>query len=191
MVTESQPEFTDIVRRLGGPLRGYLVNYCGDTDVAEDLLQETLIRVEKNLAGFRRESSLKTWVFRIATNTAIDHFRKQGSRGTIVPVDEAERVPDDVPEIGEPLVIREMNACIREQIDSLPTDYRAALVLHDLEGLTAAEVAAVCDISLATAKIRIHRGRQRLRKVLANTCSFYYDDDLNLHCDRKLPDAED
>ena len=93
--------------------------------------------------------------------------------------------------IPEPLVIKEMNACIREQIDSLPADYRAALVLHDLEGLTAAEVATVCDISLATAKIRIHRGRQRLRKVLANTCSFYYDDDLNLRCDRKLPDTED
>ena len=191
MAADSQPEFTEVLREFGGPLRGYLVNYCGDADLAEDLLQETLIRVEKNLGGFRRESSLKTWVFRIATNAAIDHFRKQASRVTVVPMDETGQLAADDPDMGEPLVITEMNDCIREQIDSLPTDYRAALVLHDLEGLTAAEVAAVCDISLATAKIRIHRGRRRLRRVLAEGCDFYYNDDLNLHCDRKLPDARD
>lgn len=191
MVIDNQPSLNDVVERLGGPLRGYLVNYCGDEDVAEDLLQETLIRVERNLAGFRGESSLKTWVFRIATNVAIDHSRKQGSRGTVVPVDEAMQIPDDGPEIGEPLVIEEMSACIREQIDSLPEDFRAVLVLHDLEGLTAKEVALICDISLATAKIRIHRGRQRLRKVLSDGCDFYHNDDLNLQCDRKLPDSTD
>ena len=191
MVTDSKPNFSEVVRKLGGPLRGFLVNYCGNVDLAEDLLQETLIRVEKNLGKFRGESSLKTWVFRIATNAAIDHHRKQGSRVTVVPIDETEQIPDDVPEIGEPLVISEMNSCVREKIDSLPADYRAALVLHDLEGLTAAEVASICDISLATAKIRIHRGRQRLRKVLTEGCDFYYNDDLNLLCDRKLPDSKD
>jgi len=191
MVNDSHPNFSEVVQQLGGPLRGFLVSYCGNADLAEDLLQETLIRVERNLGGFRGESSLKTWVFRIATNTAIDHHRKQGSRVTVVPIDETDQIPDDVPEIGEPLVIREMNDCIREQIDSLPEDYRASLVLHDLEGLTAAEVASICEISLATAKIRIHRGRQRLRKVLAEGCDFYYNDDLNLRCDRKLPDSKD
>ncbi len=185
MATESHPDIAYVVQRLGAPLRGYLVNYCGDMDLAEDVLQETLIRVERNLAGFRRESSLKTWVFRIATNTAIDHFRSQRSRGTVVPITDAEQLPDEVPDLGEPLVISEMNACIREQIDSLPADYRAALILHDLEGLTAAEVATICEISLATAKIRIHRGRQRLRKVLTAGCDFYHDGDLNLRCDRK------
>jgi len=191
MDIENEPDLIGVVQQFGGPLRGYLINYCGDEEIAKDLLQETLIRVEKNLGRFRGESDLKTWVFRIATNVAIDHFRKQGSRGTVVSVDEATQIPDGAPEIGEPLVIQEMNSCIREQIDSLPEDYRAALVLHDLEGLTAREVASVCDISLATAKIRIHRGRQRLRSVLSDGCDFYHNDDLNLQCDRKLPDSTD
>jgi RNA polymerase sigma-70 factor (ECF subfamily) len=85
-----------------------------------------------------------------------------------------------------------MNACIREEIDSLPGDYRAAIVLHDLEGLTAAETAEIVGCSLATAKIRIHRARLRLQKALERDCTFYYDSDQILRCDRKGadPDAE-
>ena len=78
MVSGNQVTFPEVVRDFGGILRGYLVNYCGDIDLAEDLFQETLIRLERNLGKFRGDSSLKTWVFRIATNVTIDHFRKQG-----------------------------------------------------------------------------------------------------------------
>ena len=92
-------------------------------------------------------------------------------------------------DISEALIVDEMNACIREVIDSLPEDYRAALVLHDLEGLTAPETADVCGTSLATAKARIHRGRKRLARALELTCTFYSDDET-LRCDRKNP-AED
>jgi len=191
MGSGNQIDFAEIVGQYGTLLRGYLVNYCGDVDVAEDVLQETLLRVERGLAGFRGDASLKTWVLRIATNAAIDHFRRRDVLATVVPIDDAGPLPDGGPELGEPLVIREMNTCIREQIDSLPDTYRAALVLHDLEGLTAVEVAEICDVSLATAKIRIHRGRQRLRRVLSDGCAFYYDADLNLRCDRKAPESSD
>ena len=92
-------------------------------------------------------------------------------------------------DISEALIVDEMNACIREVIDSLPEDYRAALVLHDLEGLTAQQTADVCGTSLATAKARIYRGRKRLEKALENTCTFYTEDEI-LRCDRKNP-AED
>ena len=86
------------------------------------------------------------------------------------------------------MVIDEMNSCVREVIESLPEDYRAALVLHDLQGLTAAATAEACDCSLATAKIRIHRARARLRKALGEECEFYRDDDGVFRCDRKSPE---
>jgi len=70
-------------------------------------------------------------------------------------------------------------------IDSLPEDYRAALVLHDLEGLTAAQTAEVLVCSLPTAKIRIHRARLRLRQALGESCDFYRDGENVLRCDRK------
>ena len=77
-----------------------------------------------------------------------------------------------------------MNACVRGVIDTLPADYRAALVLHDLEGLTAEQTAAIVGCSLPTAKIRIHRARQRLRKALEDECRFYRDDGSVFRCTR-------
>jgi RNA polymerase sigma-70 factor (ECF subfamily) len=87
-------------------------------------------------------------------------------------------------------VVDEMNACVRQVIDSLPEDYRAALVLHDLEGLNAQQVAEICGCSLATAKIRIHRARHRLRGALQQQCEFYRDGDDVFRCDRKASGKE-
>ena len=91
-------------------------------------------------------------------------------------------------EIDQKLVVDEMSGCIREVIDSLPEDYRTALVLHDLEGHTAAQVAEISGCSLATAKIRIHRARRRLKQALDKECRFYRDGEDVFRCDRK-PDS--
>ena len=88
-------------------------------------------------------------------------------------------------EIDQRLVIDEMSSCVREVIDSLPEDYRTALVLHDLEGRTAAQVAEIAGCSRATAKIRIHRARLRLKDALNQECSFYRDEENVFRCDRK------
>jgi RNA polymerase sigma-70 factor (ECF subfamily) len=70
------------------------------------------------------------------------------------------------------LVVDEMNSCVRQVIDSLPEDYRAALVLHDLEGLTAEQTAEISGCSVPTAKIRIHRARMRLADALREGMRF-------------------
>jgi RNA polymerase sigma-70 factor (ECF subfamily) len=114
-----------------------------------------------------------------------DHFRRPETRRHIVDFQEADDLPAPSPAGEESIVVREMNSCMREVIDSLPGDYRAALVLHDLEGMTAKAVAEICKCSLATAKIRIHRGRLRLKAALEEECSFYHDDESVLRCDRK------
>jgi RNA polymerase sigma-70 factor (ECF subfamily) len=78
-----------------------------------------------------------------------------------------------------------MNACVRQVIDSLPGDYRSALVLHDIERLTAEQTAEICGCSLANAKIRIHRARARLTNALQRECDFYRDSEDVFRCDRK------
>ena len=88
-------------------------------------------------------------------------------------------------ETDQKLVVDEMSSCMREVIDSLPEDYRTALVLHDLEGQTAAQVAEIAGCSIATAKIRIHRARRRLKKALEEECRFYRDGENVFRCDRK------
>ena len=186
------PSFDELAKQLSAPLQRYLQRFVGDPYTAEDLLQETLLRISNGLPGFEGRSSPKTWAYSIATRTAIDHLRRIKNSLRAVEVDVEGSLPGADEDVEERLIIDEMNACIREEIDSLPGDYRAAIVLHDLEGLTAAETAEIVGCSLATAKIRIHRARLRLQKALERDCTFYYDSDQILRCDRKGadPDAE-
>lgn len=179
------PSLEQVAEELSTPLRRYLGRFAGNPTVAEDLLQETFIRIGRGLPGFAGRASVKTWAFSIATRVAADHFRQPDHRVAIVDVDESLESTDSEPTVDQRLVIDEMNACVREVIDSLPEDYRAALVLHDLEGLTAAQTADVCGCSLPTAKIRIHRARARLKEALKKECDFYRDSDNVFRCDRK------
>jgi RNA polymerase sigma-70 factor (ECF subfamily) len=186
MGTPAQPPSPEqVIKELSGPLRRYLARYAGDRALADDLLQETLIRITRSLPGFAGRASVKTWAFSIATRVAADHFRQPAHRARIVDIDEAPEIVDGDPAIDQRLVVDEMNACLRKVIDSLPEDHRAALVLHELEGLTADQIADVLGCSIATAKIRIHRGRLRLKEALKGECDFYRGPDDVLRCDRK------
>lgn len=180
-----QPVFEDLARELARPIMRYLERYVGDRTVAEDLWQETLMRMHKGLPAFAARSSVKTWAFSIASRVAADYFRHPGRKTRIVDLDEAAELVDSDRAIGERLVVDEMNACVRQVIDSLPDAYRAALILHDLEGLSAEQTAEISDCSVASAKIRIHRARLRLKAAMQAQCEFYRDPDNVFRCDRK------
>lgn len=173
------------VQMLSEPLSRYLQRYSGDPALAEDLLQETLTRVARGLETFEGRSRLETWAFSIATRVAADHFRSSRHTLPTVEMDESEELSDSDIGVDQRVVHDEMNACVRSVIDTLPEDYRAALVLHDLQGLTAAETAEACGCSVPTAKVRIHRARLRLRDALQHECEFYHDEENVLRCDRK------
>ena len=78
-----------------------------------------------------------------------------------------------------------MSECIREFVDNLPADYRTIIILNELEGFTNKEIADILQTSVDTAKIRLHRARARLKKMLEEGCDFYHDDRSELACDRK------
>jgi RNA polymerase sigma-70 factor (ECF subfamily) len=180
-----QRPFEQLAKELSPLLLRYLQRYAGERSVAEDLLQETLIRMQKGLPRFAGRSSVKTWAFAIATRVAADHFRKPDRRLQVVDMSEVAELPDGEEGSDERLIAGEMTGCIRQVIDSLPEDYRAALVLHELEGLAAHQVAEISGCSLAAAKIRIHRARERLKAALQQQCEFYRDGGDGLRCDRK------
>jgi RNA polymerase sigma-70 factor (ECF subfamily) len=182
------PSFEDVAESLSAPLQRYLERMVGNRATADDLLQETLLRIARGLTGFEGRSSVKTWAFSIATRVAADYFRRPDTRAQIVNVDHVEDLSASDVDVDGRLVIDEMNSCVRDVIDSLPEDHRSALVLHDLEGLTAAATAEVCGCSVATAKIRIHRARTRLKKALETQCDFYRDDKDVFRCDKKPPE---
>jgi len=180
-----QPSFENVAAELSGPLRRYLGRLVGDPATADDLLQETLLKIARARPGFEGRSTVKTWAFTIATRVATDHFRRPQNRARMVEIDEAEAACDLDAGADQRLVIDEMSSCVREVIESLPEDYRTALVLHDLEGQTAAQLAEITGCSVPTAKIRIHRARHRLKKALSQECSFYRDGENVFRCDRK------
>jgi RNA polymerase sigma-70 factor (ECF subfamily) len=182
---DSTPSFAELAKRLTPDLRRYLQRYVGDPSTAEDLLQEALFRIDRGLPSFERRSSIRTWAFAIATRVGADYLRKPEHRIAIVDIDEADAVTDSAKPAEDRLVIDEMSSCVRGVIDSLPEDYRAALLLHELQGLTAEETANVCGTTVANAKIRIHRGRARLKAALNEACTFYRNRDDVLRCDRK------
>ncbi len=177
--------FRDIADELAQPLRRYLERYVGDRAVAEDLAQETLLRMHRGLASFAGRSSLKTWVFAIANRVAADYLRQPEHRTRIVELDGVDEPVDPEYPPDQQLLVGQMNECLRGVIDSLPENYRSALILHDLEALSAQQVAEICDCSVATAKIRIHRARLRLKDALTRQCQFYHDQDSVFRCDRK------
>lgn len=164
---------------------------------AEDLTQDVFVRVERALPDFRGDSSLSTWIYRVATNVARDRLRQPSFKRMVSaeesgdPVSERKPEPeardiwkDKKPKTAEDqLVQKEMNACIREFIEALPGNYKSVLVLSELEELKNREIAEILGISTDTVKIRLHRARLRLKQKLESGCSFYRNEENELSCD--------
>jgi RNA polymerase sigma-70 factor (ECF subfamily) len=203
---DSQPErhesdasrsFADIFDDYQRPIYNYLLRMTQDQAVAEDLTQETFIRVHRGLPGFRGEASLATWVYRIATNVSLDHFRRRSTvtervtRSLDVVETDQEGLPDNKAASPEQLAAAsEMSVCVQDFIWQLPPNYRAALVLHDLQGMKNGEIAEVLDVSLDTVKIRLHRARKKLREALNIGCDFAHDERNVLVCEPTAGDGE-
>lgn len=183
-------DFSAVYQEFHHKIQRYLTHFSGEAEAA-DLTQAVFLKVSQSLDSFRLESSLSTWIYRIATNTAIDHaassLTKQKNSEWFL---EIETTVDDFPDSSSQgtereYIRREMNACIRGVVDQLPENYRMVLLLGEFEELSNAEIAAILDISLDTVKIRLHRARTALRKAMECQCSFYHDERSEIMCDRK------
>ncbi len=172
----------------------YLARLVGPGE-AEDLTQEVFVRVSRGLPDFKGAAKLSTWIYRIATNVATDRRRLKSFRKP--QSDEAtpcrEGFADDVYErpdeksrsLEQQLMREEMSSCIHSYINALPENYRAVVILSDIEGLTNQEIGDVLDLTLDSVKIRLHRGRTRLREKLESGCHFDRDEEDILVCDPK------
>ncbi len=188
-------KFQDIYDGFHEKIRRYLTRLIGESE-ADDVTQEVFLKINAALDSFRGDSSLSTWIYRIATNAAIDYRRKSLTSPQEQAADEGltgkptsdEDIPiDPITSPDKQLIRKEMNDCIKGVVDGLPENYRTVLILSDLEEMKNNEIAEVLDISLETVKIRLHRARTRLKKELEHHCSFYKDERNELACDRKVP----
>jgi RNA polymerase sigma-70 factor (ECF subfamily) len=143
----------------------YLLGMCGDPVLAEELTQEVFVKVAANLLLFRGESSIRTWLLRIARNTYLSWADRQ--RDAEINTEQFHALPDRRMH-GDPeahLLAHEQRATIRRALGMLPERQRTMVLLRDLHDFSYAEIALVLDMSLAAVKVNLHRARLRFRDI--------------------------
>jgi len=179
------------------PILRYVLSICHDHAMAEDLVQETFLKAHKSRDSLTDESRALSWLYRIATNVCHDRYRRDGAWGKprsrdVETLDGAEQdnlVMADEPRLDKALEQEEMSSCVQSYLAALPDSYRAVILFHDAEGMTNQEIATMLGVSLAAAKIRLHRAREKLREALSRACSFSSDERGVLICDPKPEDS--
>jgi RNA polymerase sigma-70 factor (ECF subfamily) len=154
---------------LSAKLRSFLLRRVSDEQVAEDLLQETFVRIHKKLAEVEDVQRITPWVFQIARNLVVDHYRRKSLDATAI-ADDLESQEDEEEHLNE-LVAGWLPPMVAE----LPEAYRDAVELYELKGVSQREIADQLGISLSGAKSRVQRGRAQLKKLLFDCCSFEQD----------------
>lgn len=198
---DNEMEFSDVYDEFHEKIRRYVERMVGKNE-ADDLTQVVFMKVNKGLEGFKGESSLSTWIYRIATNAARDKlqsraFREDSSKVNLTePDDETQEEDGSICGVEKSLsaereaIRNEMNECIREYVDKLDENYRTVIILSELKELKNQDIADILGISLDAVKIRLHRARLKLKKVFEAGCEFYRNEDNELACDRKSEDSE-
>jgi RNA polymerase sigma-70 factor (ECF subfamily) len=167
----TQPTTDAIWTHLSSDLRRFIRRRVSDDHVADDLLQETFVRVHRNIGTLKEEDRIAAWVFQIARNVIHDHHRKATSAiVALADVDPVDGCDDQMTQL------RCRGAgWLDEMIRSLPDGYRDAVQLAEIDGHSQQEVADRLGLSLSGAKSRIQRGRSMLKGVLDQCCRFEFD----------------
>lgn len=170
-----QAAYEALLARFEQPVYNLVYRMLDCPEDVDDVVQEVFVKVFRNLDSFRGDSSLKTWIYRIAFNEASNHRRwVLRHRGHEVGLESGEdgsfsledRLPDRGRSAFERMVDIETRQAVEEALQKVSPVFRAAVILRDIEDLSYEEIAEVLQISLGTVKSRILRGREQLRRVL-------------------------
>lgn len=153
--------------------QAYHISYrmTGSHAGAEDLTQEAMVRAFQSFHRYRRELPFANWLYRIIVNLHIDELRRRPKAW----IDSVEDMPGvyELPDVGSDpsdlVLSQEIDTRLQQALNSLPKDFRTAVVLCDIEGLSYEEIAEVMQCSIGTVRSRIHRGRNQLRRFLGVT----------------------
>jgi len=167
----SAQAWQELIRRYSPGLLGYLVRSVGNRTDAEELLQETFLRVVRGLRNYREQERFEVWLFRLARNLVIDHWRKNR------PVLDAElagdenggpidRTPGDEPDPADAADMREQEDWLTAAMVALPPEQRDAILMRYHGGLSFDEIIKETGSPLGTVLARVHRGLGKLRKML-------------------------
>ncbi|MEE6168056.1 MULTISPECIES: RNA polymerase sigma factor SigE [unclassified Mycolicibacterium] len=166
----AMPSWDELVRQHADRVYRLAYRLSGNQHDAEDLTQETFIRVFRSLQNYQ-PGTFEGWLHRITTNLFLDMVRRRGRIRMEALPEDYDRVPADDPNPEQIYHDSRLGADLQAALDSLAPEFRAAVVLCDIEGLSYEEIGATLDVKLGTVRSRIHRGRQALRDYLAKHSS--------------------
>jgi RNA polymerase sigma-70 factor (ECF subfamily) len=169
--------FRELIRRYERPVFSLIFRMVRDRETAEDLSQDTFIKVLNHIDRYRPEFKLSSWLFKIANNVAIDHLRKRQIETVSIDGSPHARSAAEVEATSfdvvahqetalEELESKELGSAIERAIAGLRPEYRACILLRHVEGRSYEEIAATLDLPLGTVKTYIHRARRELREAL-------------------------
>ena len=139
------------------------VRMLGNLQDAEDTLQDTFIKIFKNINKFKWKSSFATWVYKITVNTCIEHLRKRKKDGKIVDMDV---YSDDITDLSDKKSAGDFRMIVENEISKLPEGYKTVFILHAIEGFKHSDIADILGISPGTSKSQFFRAKSQLRKNL-------------------------
>jgi RNA polymerase sigma-70 factor (ECF subfamily) len=163
-----------LVTHYTSPVYSLVYGMVSESSDAADITQDVFLKAFRGIRGFRRGSSLKTWLYRIAIREALNHrrwlWRHHRGQDSIDAEDEtgfaSTQIEDDRGTPFDQAASAEIQQAVREALLSVPAAFRSAVILRDLEGMSYEEVAEILDVSVGTVKSRILRGRRSLRVIL-------------------------
>ncbi len=166
----AMPTWDELVREHADRVYRLAYRLSGDAQDAEDLTQETFIRVFRSLSNYQ-PGTFEGWLHRITTNLFLDMVRRRNRIRMEALPEDYERVPAEGPTPEDAYHDARLDPDLQSALDSLAPEFRAAVVLCDIEGLSYEEIGATLGVKLGTVRSRIHRGRQALRDHLAHNGS--------------------
>lgn len=161
-------------REVAGRLRPFIARRVAPADV-DDVLQDVFLRMQRGLAGLRDEERFGPWVYRVARSAVVDHHRAAARHGVVDAEPDRVEVEAPAPDDEGDAVAREVATYVAWFVAMLPSPYREALTLTELEGLTQKQAAAMLGISVSGLKSRVQRGRRQLRAALEACCDIALD----------------
>jgi RNA polymerase sigma-70 factor (ECF subfamily) len=162
------PTWEEVARDHGRFLYNVAYRLAGNDNDAQDLVQESLIRVRRGLERYE-PGSLEGWLARIVTNVFLDEVRRRRRRPTDALPDDPDRVLPGAPGADE--ASQELSVEIQAALASLPEEFRVPVVLCDVADQSYEQIAAALDVPIGTVRSRIHRGRRMLREALSGMAS--------------------
>ncbi len=169
--------YRELLRRYQRPVFSLIYRMVRDRELAEDLAQETFVKVLNALDTYRPEFKFSSWIFKIANNAAIDHLRRrqldtlslEGAPGATSP-DRVEATALQLSDKGETplqeMEARELGSAIERAIGRLRPEYQACVILRHIEDRPYEEIAEILDLPLGTVKTYLHRARAELKEIL-------------------------